>query len=103
MTDEQAHLFSDDIGREPVTHFIVGKVAAVFFSSADSFYKVLLVKVTEQNIDWSEDEIVVTGNFADIQEETTYRLPVKRSRIPNTGFSFKRIIIKMKRPRHAQA
>lgn len=88
MTDEQAHLFSDDIGREPVTHFIVGKVAAVFFSSADSFYKVLLVKVTEQNIDWSEDEIVVTGNFADIQEETTYRFTGKTVTHPKYGVQF---------------
>jgi exodeoxyribonuclease V alpha subunit len=59
-----------------------------FFSSADSFYKVLLVKVTEQNIDWSEDEIVVTGNFADIQEETTYRFTGKTVTHPKYGVQF---------------
>ncbi|GIP70047.1 exodeoxyribonuclease V subunit alpha [Lactiplantibacillus pentosus] len=88
MTDEQANLFSDDVGRNPVSHFVVGKVAATFFSSSDSFYKVLLVKVTEQNIDWSEDEIVVTGNFADIQEETTYRFTGRTVTHPKYGVQF---------------
>ena len=88
MTDDQVNLFSDGPAGETVSHFIVGKVAAVFFSSSDSFYKVLLVKVSEQNIDWHEDEIVVTGNFADIQEETTYRFTGKTVRHPKYGVQF---------------
>ncbi|XUP00265.1 hypothetical protein AGMB00912_01839 [Lactiplantibacillus argentoratensis] len=39
MTDEQAHLFSDDVGRGPVTHFIVGKVATVFLAVPIVFIK----------------------------------------------------------------
>ncbi|CAJ1228523.1 ATP-dependent RecD-like DNA helicase [Lactiplantibacillus xiangfangensis] len=88
MTSDQVNLFSNNPTNESVTHFIVGKVAAVFFSSADSFYKVLLVKVSEQNIDWHEDEIVVTGNFADIQEETTYRFTGRSVRHPKYGVQF---------------
>lgn len=54
--------------------FINGKVAATFFESNDSFFKVLLVKISETNIsDWHEDEIVITGNFADIAEENEYQ------------------------------
>ncbi|BDZ31137.1 ATP-dependent RecD-like DNA helicase [Lactiplantibacillus brownii] len=81
-------LFPDDQGGQTITRYIVGKVAAVFFSSSDSFYKVLLVKVTEQNIDWSEDEIVVTGSFADIQEEATYKFTGKTVRHPKYGTQF---------------
>ncbi|AVK60632.1 ATP-dependent RecD-like DNA helicase [Lactobacillus sp. CBA3605] len=88
MTTTNPSLFSADDNSQTVTHFVVGKVATVFFSSADSFYKVLLVKVTEQNIDWSEDEIVVTGSFADIQEEATYKFTGKTVRHPKYGTQF---------------
>jgi len=84
----EPNLFPDDFNGQTVTHFIVGKVAAVFFSSSDSFYKVLLVKVSEQNIDWTEDEMVVTGSFADIQEEATYKFTGKTVRHPKYGTQF---------------
>ncbi|CAM3172939.1 SF1B family DNA helicase RecD2 [Lactiplantibacillus plajomi] len=88
MAGVQENLFNDQQNGAMTTHFVVGKVAAVFFSSNDSFYKVLLVKVSEQNIDWHEDEIVVTGNFADIQEETTYRFTGRTVRHPKYGVQF---------------
>ncbi|MFC6180125.1 SF1B family DNA helicase RecD2 [Lactiplantibacillus daowaiensis] len=88
MAEPNPSLLPDDFNGQTVTHYIVGKVAAVFFSSADSFYKVLLVKVTEQNIDWTEDEMVVTGSFADIQEEATYRFTGKTVRHPKYGTQF---------------
>ncbi|MFB9769409.1 SF1B family DNA helicase RecD2 [Lactiplantibacillus modestisalitolerans] len=88
MTDDQQSLFSQDAVAQPQAHYVVGKVVATFFSSPDSFYKVLLVKVAEQNIDWHEDEIVVTGNFADIQEETTYRFTGRSVRHPKYGTQF---------------
>lgn len=88
MSATEPNLFPDDFNGQTVTHFIVGKVAAVFFSSSDSFYKVLLVKVSEQNIDWTEDEMVVTGSFADIQEEATYKFTGKTVRHPKYGTQF---------------
>jgi len=30
---------------------------------------VILIKITETNSDYTDDEIVVTGNFGDIQED----------------------------------
>lgn len=53
--------------------YIVGKVVAIFFQNPSNFYKVILVKTTESNADSIEDEIVITGNFGDIQEEELYR------------------------------
>lgn len=62
---------NNDINRQPL--FITGKVSAIFFESHDSFFKVLLVKIQETNIDsWHEDQIVITGDFADVDEETDY-------------------------------
>ena len=49
--------------------FIVGKVAAIFFQNPTNFYKVMLIKVVETNTSYQEAEIVVTGNFGQIQEE----------------------------------
>lgn len=70
--------------------FIRGKVAAVFFESNDSFFKVLLVKIVETNIsDWHEDEIVITGNFADISEETEYVFYGQLVEHPKYGKQFK--------------
>lgn len=71
MMSENLSLFDDATNFQP--NYVVGKVAAVFFSSPDSFFKVLLVHVDETDLDWVEDEIVVTGSFGDVAEEGTYR------------------------------
>ena len=68
--------------------FVIGKVVTTFFEGADSFYKVLLVKVEKTNTDWTEEEIVVTGNFADIAEETSYRFVGKLVDHPRYGKQF---------------
>ncbi|MGM0123305.1 RecD/TraA family helicase [Enterococcus sp. AZ194] len=53
--------------------YIVGNVAAIFFQNPSNFYKVLLIRVTDTNIDYKEKELVVTGSFGEIQEEESYR------------------------------
>ena len=53
--------------------YIVGKVVAIFYQNPSNFYKVILIKITETNSDYTDDEIVVTGNFGDIQEDELYR------------------------------
>ncbi len=60
----------------------------LFFESPDSFYKVLLVKVSQTNLDWRGDEIVVTGNFADVTEEMPYRFFGKLVEHPKYGQQF---------------
>ena len=72
MQTESLNLFDEDAEAQE-THRTprVGKVCN-FFESPDSFYKVVLVKISETNIDWHEDEIVVTGSFGDIKEEQAH-------------------------------
>lgn len=43
------------------------------FQNPSNFYKVLLIKVSETNSDYLEQEIVVTGSFGDMQEDEDYR------------------------------
>lgn len=88
LFDEEPNESKSGVSERP---FVVGKVSAVFFSSPDSFYKVLLVKVSETNIDWHEDEIVVTGSFADIKEEQAYRFVGKTVTHPKYGTQFQAI------------
>ncbi|GCF94017.1 ATP-dependent RecD-like DNA helicase [Enterococcus florum] len=53
--------------------YITGTLKAVFFQNPSNFYKVLLVEIRETNSDFLEREIVVTGNFGDVQEDEEYR------------------------------
>ena len=86
MATESLDLFATDNAGQP--DFVVGTVSAVFFASNDSFYKVMLVKVSETSLDWHEDEIVVTGNFADVKDDVTYRFTGKRVEHPKYGVQF---------------
>ncbi|WP_407879859.1 SF1B family DNA helicase RecD2 [Furfurilactobacillus entadae] len=85
MMSENIGLFDDS---EFKPDYVVGKVATIFFSSSDSFYKVLLVHVNETTLDWVEDEIVVTGSFGDVNEEGTYRFFGKIVDHPKYGKQF---------------
>lgn len=52
---------------------LIGKIQAIFFENSDNFYKVLQVKLLEADFTWPEEEIVVTGNFANLSEGEKYR------------------------------
>lgn len=71
--------------------FLIGRVLTTFFASADNFYKVLLVQVMENNFDWSQEEIVVTGNFGDINEESDYRFEGQLVDHPKYGQQFQSV------------
>lgn len=86
MATESMDLLATDRGQQG--DYVVGSVSAVFFTSQDSFYKVLLIKVSETSLDWHEDEIVVTGNFADIKDDVVYRFTGKRVEHPKYGVQF---------------
>lgn len=69
--DDKLTLFdSPDEVEQP---YLIGKVATTFFAAADSFYKVILVKVQENTFGWDEPEIVATGSFGELQEDGIYR------------------------------
>ena len=73
----------------PERTFFVGHVAAIFFQNPSNFYKVLLVKVTENNADYKDSEIVVTGSFGEIQEEEKYRFFGELVNHPKYGVQLK--------------
>ena len=83
--DNSINLFDDPVE----SSFLVGKVITVFFASSDNFYKVLLVSVEETNLEWTEPEIVVTGNFGDVDDESLYRFEGKLVDHPKYGQQFK--------------
>ncbi|GMA53891.1 hypothetical protein GCM10025857_52480 [Alicyclobacillus contaminans] len=78
----------------PEEWYIIGKIAAVFFRNPNNFYKVLLVKISETNMDSTAKEIVVTGSFGEIQEEELYRFLESPSFIPNMVNSLKLTLTK---------
>lgn len=82
-------LFDDEqVNNNQTKPSLTGKVITTFFEGADSFYKVLLVKVEKTNFNWDEEEIVVTGNFADIADDTSYRFVGKLVDHPKYGKQF---------------
>ncbi|WP_304056295.1 SF1B family DNA helicase RecD2 [Levilactobacillus namurensis] len=86
MATESLDLLAANQGAQ--ADYVVGTVSAVFFASNDSFYKVMLIKISETSLDWHEDEIVVTGNFADIKDDVTYRFTGKKVEHPKYGVQF---------------
>ncbi|PAK86698.1 SF1B family DNA helicase RecD2 [Lentilactobacillus parakefiri] len=88
--DHSMDLFgSEQNNHEP--QYVDGRLKAIFFSSNDSFYKVVLVEITETNVNWPEDEIVVTGNFGDLVEENSYHFTGKLVDHPRYGKQFQAI------------
>ncbi|GAD17438.1 SF1B family DNA helicase RecD2 [Lentilactobacillus otakiensis] len=85
--DHSMDLFgSEQNNNEP--QYVDGRLKAIFFSSNDSFYKVVLVEITDTNVNWPEDEIVVTGNFGDLVEENSYHFTGKLVDHPRYGKQF---------------
>lgn len=70
--NQNIDLFQDSQNKEN-EDFIVGKLKMIFFESNDNFYKVILVTVSDSSFSWNDDEIVVTGNFADIEDDVSYK------------------------------
>lgn len=69
--NEELELFANE--NDEAKTYLLGKVTSIFFAASDSFYKVVLLKVEENNFDWQEPEIVATGSFGDLQEEGVYK------------------------------
>lgn len=91
MVVQKLNLFNNDPQSDETQAYLVGKVATIFFQSQDSFYKVILIHSIESNLEWPEDEVVVTGNFADIKEESTYRFYGQQVEHPKYGKQFQTI------------
>lgn len=67
---------------------VSGRVKSLFFQSPTSFFKIILITITKTNIQWPDDEIVVTGNFGDIKEDESYTFVGKVVNHPKYGLQF---------------
>lgn len=89
MAYEKLNLFGDSNEEQPAQMNtkveLVGEISAIFFESPDSLFKVILVTVEESDFEWDEDQIVVTGNIADVQEGQKYRFSGKLVTHPKYG------------------
>ncbi|MBF0780687.1 MULTISPECIES: ATP-dependent RecD-like DNA helicase [unclassified Granulicatella] len=52
--------------------YIKGVVESIYFQNDTNFYKVLLVRITQTDTSYTQDDIVVTGTFGQIHTETEY-------------------------------
>lgn len=69
--------------------FITGEVLATYFSNPANFYKVILVEIEETNADYTENNIVITGNFGQIQEGSVYKFYGSFTNHPKFGVQYK--------------
>lgn len=84
-TNESLDLFSAESSKK---ENVIGKVEAIFFESSETFYKVIQVKVSEVNFEWANDDIVITGNFADLIEGNDYHFEGQLVKHPKYGQQF---------------
>lgn len=80
---------------------IDGTVAAIFYQNAGNFFKVLLIKVDETDLDYRENEIVITGTFGDVQEGEAYRFTGTLVEHPKYGLQLKADSYQQARPTSA--
>jgi exodeoxyribonuclease V alpha subunit len=87
MAFEKMNLFGESNTEQSQNKMVelVGEISAVFFESPDSLFKVLLVTVEENDFDWDKDQIVVTGNMGEVQENQKYQFNGKLVSHPKYG------------------
>ncbi|MGA9519252.1 MAG: helix-hairpin-helix domain-containing protein, partial [Trichococcus sp.] len=78
--------------------YIVGEIKAIFFENASNFYKVMLISVNESNLPQKHDEIVVTGSFGQITEDTAYRFFGEVVEHPRYGVQFQATSYQQEKP-----
>ena len=65
-----------------------GKLKSIIFESADSLFKILVVEIQGELADYADDEIKVTGNFGDLEEDGDYRFSGQLVEHPKYGTQF---------------
>lgn len=68
--------------------YLKGKVLAIFFSNPSNYYKVMKILIEETDTIYNEEEIVVVGNFGQIQEEEIYEFFGELKEHPRYGLQF---------------
>ncbi|GAA0485517.1 ATP-dependent RecD-like DNA helicase [Alkalibacterium sp. s-m-22] len=94
----QQNLF--DKGNE---HFVTGEVLSIYYSNPSNFYKVMLISVNESSDTLKEKELVITGNFGQIQEGDQYKFIGKWTDHPKYGVQFQSIKYLKEKPSSEEA
>lgn len=69
-------------------HYVIGEVLSIYYSNPSNFYKVMLVKIDETDKELKDDEIVITGNFGQIQTGDHYHFSGNWTEHPKYGVQF---------------
>ena len=84
-------------------HFVTGEVLSIYYSNPSNFYKVMLISVNESSDTLKEKELVVTGNFGQIQEGDQYKFIGKWTDHPKYGVQFQSIKYLKEKPSSEEA
>lgn len=69
--------------------YVIGQVRAIFFEKPEDYFKIMMVKVQETSFDWVDPEIVITGNFDELDQEQAYKFWGQKVNHPKYGQQFK--------------
>lgn len=94
----QQNLFNE--GNE---HYVTGEVLSIYYSNPSNFYKVMLISVNESSDTLKEKELVITGNFGQIQEGDQYKFIGKWTDHPKYGVQFQSIKYLKEKPSSEEA
>jgi len=78
-----------DLGMGNEEKFVEGDVAAIYFSNPSNFYKVLLINVEDTNVEYYDAQIVIVGNFGQIETGESYEFYGSLTDHPKYGVQFK--------------
>lgn len=84
-------------------HFVTGEVLSIYYSNPSNFYKVMLISVNESSDTLKEKELVITGNFGQIQEGDQYKFIGKWTDHPKYGVQFQSIKYLKEKPSSEEA
>lgn len=77
---------------------VSGKLKSIFFASPNGLFKILLIQITAISVKWTEPEIVVKGDFADMKEDETYSFTGHMENHPKYGQQFAATSYKSEQP-----
>lgn len=69
--------------------YVIGQVRAILFEKPEDYFKIMIVTVQKSSFDWIDPEIVITGNFDELEQEHTYKFYGQKVNHPKYGQQFK--------------
>lgn len=78
----------EEEGMQEEENYVTGRVLAIFFTSPDNYYKVLKIKIKDQDMLYDEGDIVVVGHFGRVQEGEDYTFYGHLTSHPKYGLQF---------------